>query len=76
MGNAVFRFGSVLLDLFGFGTSSKYIHVPGNDDDDDSDDDAIDKHDRVKKSVEEMEEYCKPLIFFNFKGQASSAKVS
>ena len=76
MGNAFFSSGVDILDFFGFGKSlSTFVHVPGYDGKY-MDDNMIDEHERVKKNVEEMEEYCKPLIFINFIGQSSNGQVS
>ena len=69
----MFSCGSWLLDTLGFGVNRNYNKTQ-NDDDEDNDDD-IDKDERVVKSIEEMENYCKPLIFLKFWGQTSSDEV-
>ncbi|XP_066930228.1 uncharacterized protein [Clytia hemisphaerica] len=67
MGNCLFSLGSWLIDTLGFGV--KRSKVPT----DDEDDDHIDRDEIVITKIEEMEAYCKPLIFLRFCGQTSSA---
>ena len=74
MGNCIFSFGSSLINCFGFGYRRTGKH-PLIDGDDSDDDDHIDNNERIVKNVEEMENYCKPLIFVKFKGQTSSDAV-
>jgi len=77
MGNAMFKFGSDLIDFLGFGVDRKahdehdHDHDHKHDDNDDDDDDCCDKDERVITKIEEMESYCKPLIFLQFNGQAN-----
>lgn len=71
MGNYLFSFGSALIDYFGFGYTRKHHHhVDGEESDDD-----IDRNERIVKNVEEMENYCKPLLFVKFKGQTTNDEV-
>ena len=72
MGNYLFSFGSSLIDFFGFGYTRKQHY--DNDDGEESDDD-IDRNERIVKNVEEMESYCKPLLFVRFKGQTTTSEV-
>lgn len=67
----MFSFGSAIIDFFGFGYKRKHHqHVDGDESEED-----IDHHDRVSTKVEEMESYCKPLLFIKFIGQTTSDKV-
>ena len=72
MGNALFSFGSRLLDITGHGPKRSNKDDPANE----SDGDDIDCDERTVTKVEEMESYCKPLIFVKFYGQTSSDQAS
>ena len=68
----MFSFGSFFLDVFSAcQTKNPIVH----DSDDESDDD-IDRDERIEKNVEEMEKYCKPLLFLKFHGQTSTDAVN
>lgn len=71
MGNCMFSFGSSIIDFFGFGYSRKHHH---HHDGEESEED-IDRNERILTKVEEMEAYCKPLLFVNFYGQTTTAEV-
>lgn len=63
----IFSCGARILDLFGARGTREL-------DGDESDDD-IDRDERIEKNVEEMEKYCKPLLFVKFYGQTNLDKV-
>ena len=73
MGNALFSLGSRIIDLFGYGYKKTSNTNLANESDDDDD---IDRNERIIINVEEMESYCKPLLFVKFFGQTSSDQVS